>query len=165
MRLRDMLRKTIVSADEGEKLGRVDDVLLDRSCHHAVGLLVADGMLSRQYVVPFSEVQTVGRDTVIVRTSARTMRATDWLNEGHDTQRSATITGKMVLTADGAQLGAIRDLDIEERSGRVRALDVEALDSASNRAPHCSVPAGSDTILTNDVVAVSGTAGIRRATD
>ena len=103
MRLRDMLRKTIVSADEGEKLGRVDDVLLDRSCHHAVGLLVADGMLSRQYVVPFSEVQTVGRDTVIVRTSARTMRATDWLNEGHDTQRSATITGKMVLTADGAQ--------------------------------------------------------------
>ena len=165
MRLRDVLRKTVVTADEGEKLGRIDEVLFDRSCHHAIGLLVADGMIARQYVVPFDEVQTVGRDAVIVRTAARMVRASDWLKDGHDTQRSSTITGKTVLTADGAELGAIHDLDIEERSGRVRALDVQPLNSPSHRVPHSSIPTDSDTTFTNEVIVVSSTVSVRHAAD
>jgi sporulation protein YlmC with PRC-barrel domain len=164
MRLRDVLRKAILTADEGETLGRIDDVLLDRSCHHAVGLLVATGMLSRQYVVPFSEVHTVGRDAVIVRTSARVLCATDWLSDGHDTQRGTTITGKTVLTSDGAQLGTIHDLDIEDRTGRVRAIDIEAPGSAPSRAPHSSVPTDADTTFTNEVVVVRSAVSVRHQT-
>jgi sporulation protein YlmC with PRC-barrel domain len=36
MRLSEMLGKSIVSADAGERVGRVDDVLLDKRNRHVV---------------------------------------------------------------------------------------------------------------------------------
>jgi uncharacterized protein YrrD len=124
MRLSEIIGKHIVSADTGEKVGHVDDLLLDERRHHVVGVLVTDGLLAEQRVLPFADVQTVGADAVVVRTAATICDATDWIQHGRPAHRSRAIHGKDVVTAEGARIGALHDLVADQRTGDIVALEV-----------------------------------------
>jgi uncharacterized protein YrrD len=77
-RVTELLGKVVVSADSGEKLGTVSDVLLDDADHHMVGLVVRRGMMKSEHVLPAAAVQTFGRDTVVSRTSGDLVSAKEW---------------------------------------------------------------------------------------
>ena len=125
MRINEMLGRQIVSADTGEKAGHVEEVLLDAGHHHVVGLLVTGGMLSKQRVLPFGVVQTAGVDAVIVRSLDAMTDASAWVSGGHPTIRSSALRGKPVVTTDGARLGHVGDVIVDER-GAVTALELVA---------------------------------------
>jgi uncharacterized protein YrrD len=67
-RVRDVLGKPVISADTGEKLGTVADLLLDDASHQLVGVVVAHGMLKHEHVLPASSVHSFGSDAVVSRT-------------------------------------------------------------------------------------------------
>jgi uncharacterized protein YrrD len=78
-RVTQLMGKTVVSADNGERLGTVTDVLLDDVDHHMVGLVVRrGGIVKSEHVLPSDSVQTFGRDTVVSRTAADLISARDW---------------------------------------------------------------------------------------
>ena len=154
MRITDVQGKSIVTADTGEKLGRVEDLLLDSSHHTVVGLLVTDGLLARQRIVPFKELQTVGQDAIIVRTGATTVDATEWLHEGHAAGRTRTLTEKEVVTGDGARIGTVQDVLVDDQSGEVVALEVAAPQGRLRRAHRALVHVDHHVSFTNDVVVI-----------
>jgi uncharacterized protein YrrD len=80
-RARDIIGKPVVSAETGERLGTVSDLLLDDLSHHLVGIVVAHGMLKSEEVLPAAAVQTFGRDAVISRTGEM-IPAREW-RESH----------------------------------------------------------------------------------
>ena len=78
-RVTQLMGKSVVSADNGERLGTVTDVLLDDLDHHMVGLVVKrGGIVKSEHVLPADSVQTFGRDTVVSRTAADLISARDW---------------------------------------------------------------------------------------
>lgn len=77
-RVSDLFGKVVVSANNGEKLGTVSDVLLDETDHHLVGLVVRRGMMKSEHVLPSAAVQTFGRDTVVSRTAEDLVSAKEW---------------------------------------------------------------------------------------
>jgi len=77
-RVTELLGKVVVSADNGEKLGTVSDVLLDEADHHMVGLVVRRGLMKSDHVLPSEGVQTFGRDAVVSRTAADLVSAKEW---------------------------------------------------------------------------------------
>jgi len=77
-RVSDLFGKVVVSANNGEKLGTVSDVLLDETDHHLVGLVVRRGMMKSEHVLPSTAVQTFGRDTVVSRTAHDLVSAKEW---------------------------------------------------------------------------------------
>jgi uncharacterized protein YrrD len=77
-RVSEMLGKVVVSADNGEKLGTVSDVLIDETDHHLVGLVVRRGLMKSEHVLPSAAVQTFGRDTVVSRTGRDLVSAKEW---------------------------------------------------------------------------------------
>lgn len=77
-RVTELLGKVVVSANSGEKLGTVSDVLLDDADHHLVGLVVRRGMMKSEHVLPAAAVQTFGRDTVVSRTAEDLVSAKQW---------------------------------------------------------------------------------------
>ena len=151
MRITEMLGKPVVSADTGEKAGHVEEVLLDASHHHAVGVLVSDGVLSHQRVLPFGDVQTVGADTLIVRTVSTICDATAWIAEGRAAHRSSELRGKAVVTSDGVRAGRIDDLVAEDDTGAVTALELASRKRAARRT---IVLVLDDLELTHEVVVV-----------
>jgi sporulation protein YlmC with PRC-barrel domain len=124
MQLDVMIGKPIVSLDAGEKGGTIEDVLLDGSRRHVVGVLVAGGMLSKQRILPLTDVHTAGVDVVIVRTLGTMRDAKDWLREGQPTHRWTEIRGKAVVTADGGRVGTLRDLIADPATGDIESLEI-----------------------------------------
>ena len=77
-RVSELMGKVVVSANSGEKLGTVSDVLLDDVDHHLVGLVVRRGLMKSEHVLPSASVQTFGRDTVVSRTADDLVSAKEW---------------------------------------------------------------------------------------
>jgi uncharacterized protein YrrD len=77
-RVTELMGKAVVSADNGERLGTVTDVLLDEGDHRLVGLVVRRGLMKSEHVLPAAAVQTFGRDTVVSRTGSDLISAKDW---------------------------------------------------------------------------------------
>ena len=162
MRLNDVRGKPIVSADTGEKAGHVEDLLLDSPRHHIVGVLVSDGVLSKQRVLPFDQIQTVGVDAVIV-TSLRTIcDPGDWVSSGHPATRSRSVNGKEVVTAEGARIGKVRDLVADERTGDIVALEIDSGRYGKRLSGPVLVHAIGEIPLTNAVVVVPSSVAATR---
>jgi uncharacterized protein YrrD len=77
-RLSELMGKAIVTADTGEKLGTVADVLLDDDGARVAGVVVRGGWMSKERVLPYEGVQTLGRDAVVVRSGRELMDVKEW---------------------------------------------------------------------------------------
>ena len=106
-RAKDLIGKSVVSADNGEKLGTVADLLLDDSGHQLLGLVVRHGWLKGEQVLPASAVQTLGRDAVVSRSSTDLVAARDWREppaapkrDGPDRPASATDDAEIPYASD-----------------------------------------------------------------
>jgi len=78
-RVTELIGKAVVSANSGERLGTVSDVLLDETDHHLLGLVVRrGGVMKSEHVLPSSAVQTFGRDAVVSRTADDLVTAKNW---------------------------------------------------------------------------------------
>jgi uncharacterized protein YrrD len=123
-RVSDLVGKPIVSAANGERVGRVADVLLDRESCRTVGLVLAGGLMSSEHVLPYSDVQVVGKDAIVARSGEGLMGPKQWRAQGVDTARSSSLRNKRVMTSTGRQLGAVNDVYLDEATGAVEALEV-----------------------------------------
>jgi uncharacterized protein YrrD len=73
----DVIGKPVVTAGSGEKLGTVADLLLDDSTAALIGLVVRQGLLRGEHVLPVSAVQTLGTDAVVSK-SSELFSAKEW---------------------------------------------------------------------------------------
>jgi uncharacterized protein YrrD len=140
-----------VTSDTGEKIGHIEDLLLDGECHRAVGVLVSGGLLSKQRVVPLADVQTVGADAVLVKTGANVVDAREWLERGVGSTRAGALYGKHVVAADGAAVGSISGIVVNDATGQVSSLEV-AVPGRGYRTRHVLVAMDESVPLTRDVV-------------
>lgn len=123
-RVSEYVGKPIVSADSGEKVGTVADVLVDAHAGRIIGLVIGGGILKSEHVLPYADVQAMGNDAVVARSREHVMSAREWHESANDAARSSTFKNKRVITATGRELGAVRDLYINEQTGVVEAYDV-----------------------------------------
>ena len=78
-RASELMGKSIVSADRGERLGTVSDVLLDEVSNRVVGLVVrSGGLLKKEQVLPYEAIQTLGADAVVARSAQELIGAKEW---------------------------------------------------------------------------------------
>jgi uncharacterized protein YrrD len=124
-RLSEMIGKTVVSVESGEKLGTISDALLEPGEVRLMGLVVGHGLLGKEHVLPLEDVQTVGRDTVLARTHEHLMDPRDWKSRQVDATRTSSLRGRPVVSGGGERLGQVSDLLVDEQTGEFGGLEVE----------------------------------------
>lgn len=72
-----VIGKPVVSAATGERLGTVADLLLDDTGTTLLGLILQNGWMKNEQVLPISSLQTIGADTVVSRSSV-VLSAKEW---------------------------------------------------------------------------------------
>lgn len=87
-----LIGKPVISAEGGEKLGSVADLLVDDVTHNVVGVVVAHGLLKHEEVLPADAIQSYGRDAVISRSSAL-ITAQEWRDTHPAALRPADTAG------------------------------------------------------------------------
>lgn len=151
-RVTDVVGKAIVAAESGEQVGRVADLLLDADGHQVVGLVVAGGLLASEQVVPFSEIQTLGRDAVLVKTASGVVGRKAWREQAVTTSRSSSLRDKPVITDAGRALGRVRDVHLNETTGAIEALEIGEPGLVQRRSvlPQSHLRIGPDAIIVPD---------------
>jgi uncharacterized protein YrrD len=154
-RFKQLVGTSIVAAASGQKLGVVSDALIDHARHRLVGLVVRNGWVAAERVLPYAAVQTLGPDAVIAKSDELVDRRT-WREQRVGASRASDLTGKRVVTESGRLLGTVSDVMIDERTGQVDGYDI-----AGRKGPlahHSMLTRVSDVRIGPDAIVVADTA-------
>ena len=150
----DLVGRTVVSSETGDRLGRVADVLLQAHSDRALGLVIGGGVFGGEHVLPIGDVQTFGGDAVVARSARGVLDAKQWHARGIDAARSSALRHRRVLTTGGRMLGEIDDVLLDD-SGVVKAFDVSRPGFGGLVHHHSRLPQGSQVTIGDDAVLVS----------
>jgi uncharacterized protein YrrD len=77
-RASQVIGKSVMAADNGEKLGTVADLLFDDTNRQLIGLVINQGLLHSEQVLLADAVQAFGRDAVVSSSRTAMISARDW---------------------------------------------------------------------------------------
>lgn len=121
MKADDIKRMTVLSIENGAKLGTVDDVVFDtRGMRVAALCIKAD---QQRATVPFDQIRSIGADAVTVPTDAVAHWGGASTALGNLPNLDALRELKVVDEA-GTLLGKVRQVDIAPEDGRITRLEV-----------------------------------------
>lgn len=113
--------KDVVSMADGVQIGRVEDVLFDTNALRIAALaLTTTGGRS---ILPFAAIRSLGADAVTVESATSTQPAVVQTDAGNLLRGLGDLTGLKVVNGEGAYLGDVRDVTIEQSSGALTDLE------------------------------------------
>ena len=152
--VRDIVGKPLIAIDSGDKVGTISDALIEDGSVRLVGLVASGGTLGKEHVVPFEEIQTIGGDTVLIRSATGVIGAREWREAGVQTTRSSALKGKPIVTVTGHRLGEVGDVLVNAGTGAFEALEVAASDFGGLRTKRSLIRPGADIRIGPDAVVV-----------
>jgi sporulation protein YlmC with PRC-barrel domain len=127
IRLASARDRRVVNRETAETVGKVKRVLIEPASARAVALELS-GARTEQSIVAWSDLAGFGPDAVVVPSGQVLRGPRDALEEDFVAGRSE-ILGKRVLTDAGELLGELKDVDLEDPSGEVRAFELDRGDT------------------------------------
>ena len=121
----DLIGLPVIAFDTGSRVEKVEDVVFDQDSNRVLGVIVDDGgWLRSARVVPFSDLQAIGPDAVIVQ-SAAVVRGSDETAEMRPVlERGNVLKGTRIMTTDGRDLGTMTDIFFDEGTGALEGYEV-----------------------------------------
>ena len=116
----------VVSVRQAEKLGTVDDLLVDVSNHRMAALLLQGGVFREGPMVRWSDIHSLGPDAIMVDDSSAAVATA---NENHDV-RLSDLRDTRVVGDNGELEGTVAGVDFDADSGKVTAYIVSPTDSS-----------------------------------
>lgn len=107
----------VVSVQQAEKLGTIEDVMVDLDRHQAGGLLLHGGLFRGGPIVGWPSVRSIGQDAVMVDDSNDAGTAPDGDVSG--LTRLHDLHGMKVVTDAGDFAGTLDGADIDPATGHI----------------------------------------------
>lgn len=150
----DLRGKTILSVNDGAKIGSIDEVLIDPDSLRIAALVVKQGgMFDRETkLVPAKDVKKWGRDAVLVDSRDVFRSEADVPNRERWLSASDKLKGLSIVNTEGNRLGRLDEILVDE-TGRITAYRVS---EGSLGGSSWDIPAQSTKALGGDVVIVEG---------
>ncbi len=124
IRGRDILRLPVFTRDTGAKVGRVEDLVVDRRGTRVLGLVVGERLIGSTRVVPWASILVAGRDAVIVNADDSVVKASAAPEINEVLERGFVLQGSPIQTTDGRQLGKIENFYFDRATGAVQGFEL-----------------------------------------
>jgi uncharacterized protein YrrD len=122
---KSVIGKEILSLEDGVKIDKVNDLVLDPAGQQVLALVVSTGgFMSSSKVVPIEEVSSFGKDAVVVRGGGSVVTAAESPDLAGLVNGQDRIRGKRVYTSTGEEQGSIADIYFEETTGQIVGYEV-----------------------------------------
>jgi len=152
---KSVIGKDVLSLEDGSKLEKVNDVIVDPAGERLVALVVDEGgLIASARVVPIEEVSSFGRDAVVVRGHGSIISTSESEALRAIVDQDEKILGKKVFTVEGDEQGSVADIYFDESTGAVMGYEVSGglLGDASKGTSY--LPTEDITTIGTDVVYV-----------
>jgi len=136
IRASELYGRVLVDLDTAEKVGTVDEIIVDPYAPCVAGYVVCTGRglfgSGPRTLVATESVHAIGPDALTIRRTAPIGDAASHLD---NLPRLAELTGRKMVSYGGRLLGTIEDALIDERDGRIIGypLDADGLTSGFDR--------------------------------
>jgi len=119
MRFGEVKNRPVVSVAGAEKLGFIDDLLLDTTAHQVVGFRVRQGgLITHREALLLHDVKAIGLDAVTIEDPSK-LNADQKFLELHDSMTGDRVIGSRVMSENGSNLGNVSDIDADFATGQV----------------------------------------------
>jgi uncharacterized protein YrrD len=143
----------VVTRDSGRKLGKVEDLVLDRQGSRILGILVDEaGWFKEAKVVPWPSFRVIGLDAVIIDEEASVKKASEVPEMSEVLKGGNVLVGARVATTDGRELGKIEDFYFDPETGLVKGFELSGGKGRSFLPTPASFQAGEDVALVDPSV-------------
>ncbi|HXT38143.1 MAG TPA: PRC-barrel domain-containing protein [Chloroflexota bacterium] len=112
----------VVSVQQAQNLGTVEDLLLDLTKHRVAALLLQGGLFRGGPMVRWSDIRSIGRDAVMVDDSSAAIPTA----EQDQVMRLASLRDTQVVGDNGELAGTVAGVEIDPDTGKVTAYVVTA---------------------------------------
>lgn len=134
----DIIGKKVLSVLEGKEFAEVDDIVYDPQENKVKALLIdPGGWFSDAKVVLFEDVQSMGKDDILVESEKVVKKASDVSKKiSGITNDNKHLTHTKIITEDGTKLGRVTDILFDPKTGKVEEFEVSKgglLDFASGK--------------------------------
>jgi len=138
----------VITKDSGKKVGKVEDLVLDRQGSRVLGILVDEaGWFKEAKVVPWTSFRVIGLDAVIIDEEASAKKASEVPEMSEVLEEGNVLIGARVATTDGRELGKIEDFYFDPETGIVRGFELSGGKGRSFLPTPASFQAGKDVAL------------------
>jgi uncharacterized protein YrrD len=149
---RDIVGKSVIAYNTGEKFETVTDLVFDQVNNVLLGFLVDEGgWFTSAKVIPLSQVQAIGRDAIIVATKDAVAEANSIPAIESVLNHNNILKDTRIMTVDGRDLGTMVDLFFDETTGAVEGYEVSGGMFADAYSGRSFVPAPQTIKIGEDV--------------
>lgn len=153
MDVKEVQGRPVVTIATGEKIGEVDDVVVDGQDRRVAAFRVSSGgFLSRQHhYLPFGAIKTIGDDAVMIQTADALQQSYGDRADGYFTL--GTLTKLRVVTQSGTYIGDIASARFDPATGQITDFEVGTggiFRSNTIVGPDSVISIGSDIIVVAD---------------
>jgi uncharacterized protein YrrD len=135
----------VITKDSGKKVGKVEDLILDRQGSRVLGILVDEaGWFKEAKVVPWPSFRVIGLDAVIIDDEASAKKASEVPEMSEVLEGGNVLVGARVATTDGRELGKIEDFYFDPDSGVVKGFELSGGKGRSFLPTPASFQSGTD---------------------
>jgi uncharacterized protein YrrD len=115
----------VITRDSGKKVGKVEDLVLDRQGSRVLGILVDEaGWFKEAKVVAWPLFRVIGLDAVIIDEEASVKKASEVPEMSEALAGGNVLVGARVATTDGRELGKIEDFYFDPETGAVKGFEL-----------------------------------------
>ncbi len=154
MDVKEVQGRPVVTIANGEKIGEIDDVVVDGQDRRVAAFRVSSGgFLSRKhYYLPFGAIQTIGDDAVMIQSGDALQQSYGDRADGYFTLDA--LTKLRVVTQSGTYVGDIASARFDPATGQIT--DFEIGDGGIFRS-RTIVDPGNVISIGSDIIVVANT--------
>jgi len=157
VRSHDIIGKPVISVSNGQKLGVVDDLLIDPATMRvAVVLLSKGGLINREVVaIPVDDVEAWGQNAIMVNSPEAVLRREELIDHENWVSAADKVRSRPLVTVDGTRVGQVDDILID-RDGYVTLYELSegTKGISSTDKEKRVIPANTTRAIGNDVIVV-----------
>jgi uncharacterized protein YrrD len=122
---RDVIGIPVITRDTGTRVGKVEDVVIDRPARRVLGFLLDEpGWFAKAKVVAWPAILMVGFDALIIDSETSVKRASEVTEMQEVLDRGYVLQGAHVHTTAGLDLGKIENFYFDPSSGNVQGFEL-----------------------------------------
>lgn len=146
----------VVSIEDGEKVGTVDDMIFNLETMQVLAFRLSRTGFFRSAgeLVAMEDVESLGKDAVMIR-NRDVLREEKSEREFQDRPDLKSFGNLRVVTQDGSYVGDLATVHIDQKTGSVTELEVSGGSLFAMLRRNLEVPASEVISIGNDVVVIS----------
>jgi uncharacterized protein YrrD len=152
---KDIIGKSIIAYESGEKVARIIDLIFDQNDNRLLGFLIDEsGWFRDAKVLPLYLVKAIGVDAVIIPSRKEIAPSRNYADIHNILESNNVLNGTRIMTTDGRDLGKLIDFYFDETTGIIEGYETSGGLFADAYSGRSFVPAPKTLKIGRDVAFV-----------